>query len=335
MSNRSILTILFCSLFIGFSNLFADTKAFYGMWTIEVDGGGVGWLEVHEKEGFLDANLLWKGGSVLPVGHVYFEDDETLVVTRVWEVAKTDDKENGRKHTITALYRMHMEGDRLVGVASVPNWRTSGLRTEKFTGTKLPAVPKAPDLHQLQFGEPIALFNGKDLSGWKLLNPEHNNGFKVVNGELVNDPIQKEGQHIRYGNIRTEAEFEDFNLKLEVNVPEHNNSGVYLRGMYEIQVFDSYGKDLDSHHMGAVYSRVTPAMSAERPGGEWQALDITLADRHITVKLNGKTIIYNKPVYGPTGGAIIADVFKPGPIYLQGDHGKVSYRNLVLTPIIK
>ena len=320
---------------IGSINLYADSEAFYGMWTIEVDGGGVSWLEVHKKEGFLDANLLWKGGSVLPVGHVYFEDDETLVVTRVWEVAKTDDQENGRKHTITAFFRMKMEGEQLVGVASVPGRQSSGIRTEHFTGTKLPEVPAAPDLHQLKFGEPIPLFNGKDLSGWKLLNPDHKNGFKVVNGELVNDPVQKEGEHLHYGNIRTEAVFEDFNLKVEVNVPEGNNSGVYLRGMYEIQVFDSYGKDLDSHHMGAVYSRITPAMAAEKPGGEWQALDITLADRHITVKLNGKTIIYNKPVHGPTGGAIIADVFQPGPIYLQGDHGKVAYRNLVLTPIVK
>jgi hypothetical protein len=102
-----------------------------------------------------------------------------------------------------------------------------------------------------------------------------------------------------------------------------------------VQVFDSYGREVDSHNMGAVYSRITPAVAAEKPGGQWQGLDITLCDRHVTVKLNGKTIIDNQPVYGPTGGAIIADVFKPGPIYLQGDHGKVSYRNMVLTPIVK
>jgi len=63
-------------------------------------------------------------------------------------------------------------------------------------------------------------------------------------------------------------------------------------------------------------------------------MDITLYKRHLTVILNGKTIIDNKPVYGPTGGALQADVTKAGPIYLQGDHGKVSYRNIALTPII-
>ena len=105
--------------------------------------------------------------------------------------------------------------------------------------------------------------------------------------------------------------------------------------MYEVQVFDSYGKDLDSHNMGAVYSRIKPMVAAEKPGGEWQALDITLCDRHVSVKLNGKTIIDNQPVFGPTGGAIISDVFAAGPIYLQGDHGNVSYRNIVLKQILK
>ena len=105
--------------------------------------------------------------------------------------------------------------------------------------------------------------------------------------------------------------------------------------MYEIQVLDSYGKPLDSHNMGGLYSRVAPVVSAEKPAGEWQTMEMILCDRHVTVILNGTKIIDNQPAYGPTGGAIIADVFKPGPIYLQGDHGKVSYRNIVLTPIIK
>lgn len=113
------------------------------------------------------------------------------------------------------------------------------------------------------------------------------------------------------------------------------NSGVYLRGMYEIQVMDSYGKETDSHNMGAVYSRIKPSTAAEKPAGQWQTMDITLCDRHITVKLNGTTIIDNQPVYGPTGGALSGDVLAPGPIYLQGDHGKVSYRNMVLKPIEK
>jgi hypothetical protein len=118
-------------------------------------------------------------------------------------------------------------------------------------------------------------------------------------------------------------------------VPEGSNSGIYLRGLYEIQVMDSYGKPLDSHNMGGLYSRITPSESAEKPAGEWQEFDITLCDHHLTVVLNDKKIIDNQPVMGVTGGALSADEASPGPIYLQGDHGKVSYRNIVLTPILK
>jgi hypothetical protein len=121
---------------------------------------------------------------------------------------------------------------------------------------------------------------------------------------------------------------------VEVNVPRGSNSGVYLRGIYEVQVMDSYGKALDPHNMGALYSRITPLVSAEKPAGEWQTLEITLYKRYLTVLLNGQTIIENQPVKGVTGGALTSDEFSPGPIYLQGDHGKVSYRKVTLTPIL-
>ena len=313
------------------SNAQNSKKDFYGMWTLEIEGGGVGWLGVDEKDGFLDAELLWWGGSVTPVAHVYFADDNTLIVTRTRQMTKSED----RKHLITQIYKFERDGDKLEGVSMEPARDGMSLNKTKFKGWKLPDVGTAPDLTNVKYGEPIELLNGKDLSGWKLLNPKQTNGFKVVDGVLVNDPVPVEGKRIHYGNLRTEQEFEDFKLTLEVNVPAHSNSGVYLRGMYEIQVLDSYGKELDSHHMGGLYSRVTPSQAAEKPAGEWQTMDITLCDRHVTVILNGKTIIDNQPAYGPTGGAMSADVFKAGPIYLQGDHGKVLYRNMVLTPIIK
>ena len=161
------------------------------------------------------------------------------------------------------------------------------------------------------------------------------NGWKVANGILSNEAVQEPGKHKSYANIRTEAEFEDFNLRLDFRVPKNGNSGVYLRGIYEVQVADSFGKKNDPHNCGALYSRITPSVAAEKPAGEWQTLDITLVERHVTVVLNGKTIIDNQPAAGCTGGAMWSDQFKPGPIYLQGDHGTVSYRNLVLRPVVK
>ncbi len=319
--------------------IFADAQpspgGFYGMWSIHIENGRVGWLKVYENNGVLDADLLWQGGSVLPVQSVFLLDEDNLVVMRAGEATRAAADGRERKVITPHLFEIIRSRDRISGKSIQPARDGMQVSVAKFYGWKLPDVPPAPDLSKVKYGKPVNLFNGKDLTGWKLTNPGQVNGFKVVNGVLVNDPVQQEGKRISYGNIRTEQEFEDFNLTLEVNVPEGSNSGVYLRGMYEIQVMDSYGKETDSHNMGAVYSRIKPSTAAEKPAGQWQTMDITLCDRHITVKLNGTTIIDNQPVYGPTGGALSGDVLAPGPIYLQGDHGKVSYRNMILKPIEK
>ena len=313
-------------------------NSFLGQWTLDIAEGGVGWLNIHEGEGYLDAELMWIGGSVTPMAHVYLKDDKHIVLTRTETVnkGKTD---NGieRSHTITyTITATHGPHGTIIGEMVAPMWEGKGEIRRSFIGKRTPPMPTRPDLSRVKFGAPITLFNGKNLDGWRIINPDQPNGFKAVDGILVTDPVQPEnGDHLYYGNLRTDREFEDFNLKLEVNIPEENNSGVYLRGLYEIQVYDSYQKKLDPHHMGALYSRITPSVSEEKPHDTWQTLDITLCDRHVTVILNGITIIYNKPVLGPTGGAISSDVLAPGPIFLQGDHGNVLYRNIVLTPILK
>jgi len=311
-------------------------NSFVGAWGIDVVGGGVGWLKVHEQEGVLDGELLWIGGSVLPVSDMYLVDENTLVVTRTSEQElKKNASGKERTHIRTWTLRITKINNAIAGTMTGPSWRGDGEELSYFTGKRIPPVGPAHDLSTLKYGRPTKLFNGKDMNGWRPIDPNMPNGFKVVNGTMQNDPVQPEnGEHIYYGNLRTEQEFKDFNLTLEVNVPKGNNSGVYLRGLYEIQVVDSYGLSLDSHNMGAVYSRVTPSEPAEKAAGEWQTLDITLVDRHITVILNGKKIVDNAPAEGPTGGAISSDVFAAGPIYLQGDHGNVAYRNIVLTPIL-
>jgi hypothetical protein len=264
-------------------------------------------------------------------------NEDGLTVTRVRKVERKDAA--GvlvRTQQLTDVLTAEISGDTLKGVLVAPRIDGRGADRTSFTGKKIPPLPAPPDLSKIKWGEPIALFNGRDLTGWRMIEPQSANGWVVEAGALVNRPTQVEGQpQKKYGNLRTEREFENFNLKLEVKVPPHNNSGVYLRGIYEVQVLDSHGKPLDSHNMGAIYSRIAPKVAAEKPAGEWQSLDITLLDRHITVVLNGKTIIDNQPLLGCTGGALWSDEFRPGPIYLQGDHGAVDYRNLILRPILK
>ena len=315
-----------------------NISEFLGQWTIDIQDGSVGWLEVRQEENYLDADVLWGGGSVLPVSDIFLARDQILVVQRTNNVVRKVDenKKPLKTQEVTSWMEISKKGDKIEGILLSPRRNGLSVDTTTFVGTKLAPPPPAPDLTKIKFGAPVTLFNGKDLTGWKLINEKQKNGFSVVNGLLENNPVQTEGApHISYGNLRTEQVFEDFNLKIEVNVPEGSNSGVYLRGMYEIQVVDSYKKELDPHNMGAVYSRVKPTVAAEKPAGQWQSMDITLCDRHISVILNGVKIIDNQPVFGPTGGAILSDVNAAGPIYLQGDHGTVQYRNIVLTPIIK
>lgn len=333
-------SIIFFFIIGAFNTLLSQStqqdNPFLGMWSLDIEHGGVGWLHVHENEDFLDAELMWIGGSVVPVSFVYLADEHTLVITRSSNLPVIKDAQgNDRVRSSTFTMRVKKVGNAITGSMVGPDWRGSGEERRAFVGHKLPPVGPAPDLSKLSYGPEIQLFNGVDLTGWRIINPKDKNGFMAKGGELITDPKQPEnGDYVHYGNLRTEQEFTDFNLTLEVNVPTENNSGIYLKGMYEVQVYDSYGKDLDSHNMGALYSRITPTVNAEKPAGEWQTYDITLLDRHVTVILNGIKIIDNQPVLGPTGGAMISDVFAPGPIYLQGDHGNVKYRNIVIRPIL-
>jgi hypothetical protein len=302
-----------------------------GRWALTFEEG-IGWLEVRQENSFLDADLLWRWGSVMPVADVYIEGGK-LVVTRVSNAVF--DLGNGEKRTqsITSTLTLEGRGKLLVGKMVMPQKDGKGAEVYYVTAKKNSPLPPAPDLTKVKYGEPIELLkNG--MANWRLVEPSSVNGWNIEKGVLMNNPIQKEGQaHINYGNLRTNGEFEDFNLKLSVNVPEGSNSGVYLRGIYEVQVMDSYGKDLDN--MRSLYSSITPNEAAERKAGKWQELDITLCDRHLTVVLNGKKIIDNQPVEGVTGGALTSNEFIPGPIYLQGDHGEVSYKDIVLTPIVR
>ncbi len=314
----------------------ADSNPFIGRWALDLPGNGAGWLEAIEQDGYLDGSVLWYGGSVTPLDSVCLEGD-SLYATRLRNVERKDAAGVVvRKQTYTEVLILTVSGDTLDGVRVSPNNNGKGVEKTTFTGKRIPALPAKPDLSKLKFGKPVKLSPGKNLKGWTLTDPHAVSGWSVKKGLLINDPAQKEGQPRKhYGNLRTVKEFEDFNLKLEVNVPPGGNSGIYLRGIYEVQVADTFGQPLDPHNMGGIYSRIAPKVAAEKKPGEWQTFDITLADRHVTVKLNGQTIIDNEPLEGCTGGALWSDEFKPGPIYLQGDHTGVQYRNIVLTPIVK
>ena len=165
----------------------------------------------------------------------------------------------------------------------------------------------------------MPLLNGKDLTGWRAIGA---NEWEVANGVLRN---KKSG-----GNLVTEQKFDDFKLHAEVRYPAGGNSGIYLRGRYEVQIADSDETEPSYGSLGAVYGFLAPSEMAALKPGEWQTFDITLVGRMVTIVLNGKTIISNREIPGITGAALDSNEGTPGPLLLQGDHGPIEYRNMTL-----
>jgi len=320
-------------IFAGASWSHAADNPFLGYWSLHIPGGGPGWLGVSDNGNDLKVDMLWGGGSVFPANSAQLVEGK-LVLTREHS---TDRKSaDGKPIVIVETITAALDGaDGLKLVTSTPR-ADGGESRADFSGHRQAPPPPAPDLSRIQFGPPIKLFNGVNLDGWKPVEPDAFNGWHVEHGLLVNTQTQEPGQPKRsFANLRTVAEFEDFSLHAETRVPTNGNSGIYIRGTDEVQIFDSYGKPLDPHNMGAIYSRITPTAAAEKPAGQWQTVDILYVARHATVVLNGTKIIDNQPVIGPTGGALWPEMDRPGPIYLQGDHTGIEYRNFVLRPVIR
>lgn len=351
VQTKPLLAIVFAAVWAlagaGLGKAQAAGNPYCGSWALTLPGGWPAWLGVEEAQGQLKASLVWMDGTFGPLPAARLEDGKLVMSRRPFAGDFVE--------TITATEA----GDTLDLVRMTRSHNGQEETKFQFTGRRLPPMPPAPDLSTLKFGEPIELFNGRDLSGWRvssaqaevfnaqatrltdlsgqsLAYPTGNNGWRASDGMLVNDVRQEAGQPAKvYANLRTEREFEDFNLTLEVRLPRQGLSGVFLRGVYEVTAADSLGQPLRSKSMGGVYSRVTPAVAAEKPSGVWQTLDVTLARRHVTVILNGTKIINNEPVFGCTPWALWADVTRPGPIYLRGDKTSVEYRNLILRPVRK
>jgi hypothetical protein len=206
---------------------------------------------------------------------------------------------------------------------------------------------------------PAGPFNGKDLTNWEIrgkadskwavgeptlskskpgsleLKPGGNALVNVVSGHgQSHDIVSKE----KYGDIK---------LEVEVMVPKGSNSGIYLMGNYEVQVFDSFGvekmRDVD---MGALYSAAPPKVNASKAPGEWQKYVIefrapkfddkgkkTANAKFVKVELNGTVIHENVEMKGVTGGSLDNKESATGPLMFQGDHGAVAYRNIKITPL--
>jgi len=196
--------------------------------------------------------------------------------------------------------------------------------TLKFTGQHAPAINEHDDGTWIK-GKPVTLFNGSDLFGWAGLKSDKAEGWTIVNGILTSTG--------HADNLITKDKYWNFELHLEYNVAAHSNSGVGLRGRYEVQILDDFGQPPGLHGTGALYTRIVPPENFGKPAGEWQTLDVRLVGMEVTGTLNGHKLYEKGVIDGLTGIAYDPYEGQPGAIELQGDHGAVQFRNITLTPL--
>ncbi len=264
------------------------------------------WLEViHSGHHTLVGRYVSVSGSARPISEVHFKDGKfNFAIPPQWEKGEGDFTVEGT-----------VEGDRISGSLTTPEGKThnwTGVRAPTLRRTTLPT-----------WGKPVKLIEKNSMKGWHT-SGEKPNQWTIEDGVLKNE---KSG-----ANLVTDGTYDDFKLHAEFRIPRGSNSGVYLRGRYEVQVTDGKGMEPSAWELGGVYGFLSPSEMVAKEPGEWQSFDVTLVGRMVTVAVNGKEVITNQEIPGITGRALDSHEGEPGPLYIQGDHGSVEYRNIVITP---
>ena len=281
-----------------------------GRWDLTVDKGGQSlpsWLEV-QKSGThtLIGRFCYAFGSARPISQVMEKDGKfSFSIPPQWE-----------EGTRNMDFEFEVNGDAIKGTMVYTDGQTynwSGVRAPLLARSKTPV-----------WGKPIRLFNGKNTKGWH--TDGRPNQWVVENGVLKS---KKSG-----ANLITDKTFTDFKLHIEFRYKQGSNSGVYLRGRYELQIIDTKSGEPEpiANQFSSIYGFLPPNVMMAKSPGEWQSYDITLVGRLVTIVANGRTVICNQIIPGITGGAINSNEGEPGPILIQGDHGPIDYRNIIITP---
>ena len=286
----------------------AAREAVVGRWDIVIEkpeGPRPSWLELRPSgRSALVGRIVGEVGSARPISRVEFNEGTLrFSLPPQWEEGQGD-----------LTFEGSVQGNQLSGSVTYPDGKQFRWTARRAPSSRRQGTPR--------WGSAVRLFNGKDLSGWRAVGGT--NRWQATNGVLRNAQAG--------GNLVTERTFGDFKLHLEFRYPKGSNSGVYLRGRYEVQIADSVPPEPVDDLLGGVYGFLAPSEVVNAKPDEWQTYDITLVGRMITLVANGKTVICNQEIPGITGGALDSDEGAPGPLMLQGDHGVVEYRNIVVTP---
>jgi len=309
----NILILLISFICFGITAM-AQENPYLGKWDITGVGPNsnyVYWLEVKEQDGKLTGSFLNRSGSVLPLGEIKIEGDELIF----------SPNPNPRPGQNKQVHRAKVEEGRLLGMMTVGDQQVA------WIGVRPPKWSEYDANKRYKMGTPVILFDGKSIeSTWDLQYKDRPSGWTVADGAMTNEA--------KANNLVTRHRFQDFKIQCEYKIEEHSNSGIYLRGRYELQVLDDAGKPPEIHGHMALYSRVKPSVNAGLPAGQWQSMEAIIVGNRLTVILNGKKVQDNIVIDGITGGALDCNEAEPGPIMIQGDHGKVYFRKVVVTPIL-
>jgi hypothetical protein len=281
-----------------------------GRWDLTVegpDGKYPSWIEIRKSgRGTWVGSYVGQFGSARPIAKIHRKGDAfEFSVPPQWEPGSTDFVIEGK------LTQGKLQGT------------IGGDRRRKLSWSAVRA-PGLTRLEKPKWGMPVNLLEGDSLSHWKPRTAGRPNGWKASNGILSN---AKPGN-----DLVSVARFHDFQLVAEFRYPKGSNSGIYLRGRYEVQIEDNHGEEPECHKIGGIYGFLTPSVNAAKPAGEWQNMEITLVGRSVTIMLNGNRIVDRQAIPGPTGGALDSNEAEAGPIMLQGDHGPIEFRKLIVTP---
>jgi hypothetical protein len=303
-----------CLVFVAMSStppLGAQTQGFLGRWNLTgtgSDANRVYWLELTEQGGQLKGMFLNRSSSPLALATVKVENGTLLFQLP-----------SGRDNKPGAEFRATLEGAKLVGTT------TDRDRTINWVGVRPPTWPAADANAQQAYGTPVALFDGKSLDAFGPQSGDKIQNWAIEDGIAFNTPPSS--------NLVSKQKFKNFRIQAEYKLGPESNSGIYLRGRYELQVLDDFGKPAESHGHMAIYGWTAPRVNASKPTGEWQTMEAVVVENRLTVTLNGQKVHDNAQIQAITGGALDADEAAPGPIMIQGDHAKVWFRKIVVTPI--
>jgi hypothetical protein len=292
------LTALAASLLVPLAAATAATAAsgIAGRWDVTVrtpDGERPAWIDIDDTPGGFTARAVGFYGAPEPAD-IQYGDGRLVLGPTGGGLPPLSGRFNGR----------WIEGTTPQG------WRWTAVRQPRAD-----AMPRP-------WRATVEMFDGHDLDGWRTRTPVSGPAWVVEHGVL---------RGLGRTDLVSRRTFRDFRLHVECRLPEGGDAGIHLRGRYEVQLKCDARSEPPAGGHASIYGFVEAGPGGPPDADGWDALDITLVGRSVTVVLNGRAVIMGATIPGITGDALDSREGEPGPIVLQGYLGPVEFRRIDIT----